>query len=131
MHQTSTSGTPSIISDRLRQLAEQDRDVMEKGVKAFVSYVRAYKEHHCKFIFRITDLDLAQLGTAFGLLRLPKMPELRKAAGALASFKQSPVNPDIVKVQACLATKAGFFASSASGLLTVAGLSNSGKLVAV
>ncbi len=28
------------------------RLVMEAGTKAFVSYVRAYKEHHCKFIFR-------------------------------------------------------------------------------
>ena len=26
---------------------------MEAGMKAFVSYVRAYKEHHCKFIFRL------------------------------------------------------------------------------
>lgn len=83
---------------RLRQLAEQDRDIMEKGVKAFVSFVRAYKEHHCKYIFRITDLDLPQLGTAFGLLRLPKMPELRKAAGALAAFQPSSVDPDQVKV---------------------------------
>jgi hypothetical protein len=37
---------------RLRQEAEGDREVMEKGVKAYVSYVRGYKEHHCKFIFR-------------------------------------------------------------------------------
>lgn len=29
------------------------RLVMEAGTKAFVSYVRAYKEHHCKFIFRL------------------------------------------------------------------------------
>jgi len=26
---------------------------MEAGTKAFVSYVRGYKEHHCRFIFRI------------------------------------------------------------------------------
>lgn len=26
---------------------------MEAATKAFVSYVRAYKEHHCKFIFRL------------------------------------------------------------------------------
>ena len=26
---------------------------MEAGTRAFVSYVRGYKEHHCKFIFRI------------------------------------------------------------------------------
>ena len=25
---------------------------MEKGIKAFVSYIRAYKEHHCSYIFR-------------------------------------------------------------------------------
>jgi len=27
--------------------------MMESGTKAFVSYVRGYKEHHCRFIFRI------------------------------------------------------------------------------
>jgi hypothetical protein len=26
---------------------------MEAGMRAFVSYIRAYKEHHCKFIFRM------------------------------------------------------------------------------
>jgi hypothetical protein len=36
----------------LRRQAEGDRELMEGGVKAFVSYVRGYKEHHCKFIFR-------------------------------------------------------------------------------
>lgn len=25
---------------------------MEKGLKAFVSFIRAYKEHHCSYIFR-------------------------------------------------------------------------------
>ena len=29
------------------------RLIMEAGTKAFLSYVRAYKEHHCKFIFRM------------------------------------------------------------------------------
>ena len=29
------------------------RLIMEAGTKAFVSYVRAYKEHHCKFVFNI------------------------------------------------------------------------------
>jgi ATP-dependent RNA helicase DDX55/SPB4 len=37
----------------LRALALQDRDILEKGIKAFVSYVRGYKEHQCKYIFRI------------------------------------------------------------------------------
>lgn len=60
-----------------RHLAETDRDVMEKGTRAFVAHVRAYKEHQCKFIFRLPELDLSELGRVFGLLRLPVMKEVR------------------------------------------------------
>ena len=60
-----------------RSLCETDRDVMEKGTKAFVSHVRGYKEHHCKFIFRIAEVDMNLLGRLFGLLRLPAMQEVR------------------------------------------------------
>ncbi|KAL3155393.1 hypothetical protein ABBQ38_010952 [Trebouxia sp. C0009 RCD-2024] len=80
-----------------RQLSEQDRDVMDKGVKAFVSHIRAYKEHQCRFIFRLADMDLAQLATAFGLLQLPKMPELKKARQRAQSFQASQVPPQSVK----------------------------------
>jgi ATP-dependent RNA helicase DDX55/SPB4 len=59
-----------------RCLAERDRDVMEKGTRAFVAHVRGYKEHQCKFIFRLQELDLCQLGRMFGLLRLPVMKEV-------------------------------------------------------
>lgn len=38
---------------QLRAAAQKDRDVMEKGLRAFVSYIRAYKEHHCNFILRL------------------------------------------------------------------------------
>ena len=81
-----------------RKLAEQDRDVMEKGVKAFVSFVRCYKEHQCRFIFRLADLDLGQSGTALGLLRLPKMPEMRKSKQGTREFVPSPIDPNDVKV---------------------------------
>ena len=30
---------------RVRHAAEQDRNIMEKGTRAFVSYVRGYREH--------------------------------------------------------------------------------------
>lgn len=42
------------------------------------------------------DLDLAKLGNAFGVLRLPKMPEVKKAKG-LEAFVPSKVDPDSVK----------------------------------
>lgn len=90
-----SNGTAHLL---FRKLSEQDRDVMDKGVKAFVSYIRAYKEHQCKFIFRLPDMDLALLGTAFGLLQLPKMPELKKARQRLQTFQASTVAPQSVKV---------------------------------
>ena len=36
----------------VKSMALRDRDVLEKGTRAFTSYIRAYKEHHCAFIFR-------------------------------------------------------------------------------
>lgn len=56
--------------------------IMERGTKAFVAYVRGYKEHHCKFVFQMSDLDLNHLAQTFGLLRLPVMKEVRRAASA-------------------------------------------------
>lgn len=37
---------------KIRAMVMEDRDMLEKGTKAFTSYVRAYKEHKCAFIFR-------------------------------------------------------------------------------
>ena len=38
------------VHTTFRRLSEQDRDIMEKAVKAFVSFVRAYKEHQCRSV---------------------------------------------------------------------------------
>jgi ATP-dependent RNA helicase DDX55/SPB4 len=46
-------------------------------MKAFVSFVRAYSKHEASYIFRIKDLDLVGVAKGFGLLRLPKMPEMK------------------------------------------------------
>lgn len=62
-----------------RKLQLQDRAYFDKANQAFVSYIRAYKNHECNFILRDKDLDLSGLATAFGLLKLPKMPELKNA----------------------------------------------------
>lgn len=42
---------PDVLEDVIK-LVLADRDILEKGTKAFTSYIRAYKEHHCAFIFR-------------------------------------------------------------------------------
>lgn len=53
----------------VKSLVTSDRDYLEKGTKAFTSYIRAYKEHECSFIFPFSSLDLGELATAFCLLR--------------------------------------------------------------
>ncbi|KAF5839103.1 DEAD-domain-containing protein [Dunaliella salina] len=99
-------GAPAEVGSLLRAEAESDREFMEAGTRAFVSYLRGYKEHHCRFIFRIQDLSLGRLASSLGLLRLPHMPEVKKAlmaqpsggsAGCLEHFSPSTVDIDAVK----------------------------------
>ena len=49
-----------------------------KSIKAFVSFIRAYSKHEASYIFRVKDLDLIGVARSYGLLRLPKMPELKQ-----------------------------------------------------
>eukprot|EP01132_Coremiostelium_polycephalum_P007792 gene7792-9591_t len=69
--------SPPDIMAQVKKAAQQDRDLMEKSIVAFVSHVRAYKEHLCPFIFVFHKLDIGKLATGFGLLYLPRMPELK------------------------------------------------------
>jgi len=43
---------PDVLPSIRKLLVLNDRDVLEKGTKAYTSYIRAYKEHQCGFIFR-------------------------------------------------------------------------------
>ncbi|KAK9154027.1 hypothetical protein Sjap_001507 [Stephania japonica] len=72
----SSHDVPDVVP-QIRAAAKKDRDIMEKGVKAFVSYVRAYKEHHCSYIFRWKELEIGKLGMGYGLLQLPSMSEVK------------------------------------------------------
>ncbi|XP_068642560.1 DEAD-box ATP-dependent RNA helicase 18 [Aristolochia californica] len=74
------------IVPKIRSLAKKDRDVMEKGVKAFVSYMRAYKEHHCTFIFRWKDLEVGKMAMGYGLLQIPSMPEVKHHSLSVEGF---------------------------------------------
>jgi ATP-dependent RNA helicase DDX55/SPB4 len=65
----------------IRRQVLADRALYDKGQRAFVSWVKAYSKHQASSIFRVTDLDWTDLGHAWGLMRLPKMPELKKWDG--------------------------------------------------
>ncbi|KAJ4481564.1 DEAD-domain-containing protein [Lentinula edodes] len=63
--------------ENIRQKLLTDRSLHNQAAKAFVSFVRAYSKHEASYIFRTKDLDIVGLAKSFGLLRLPKMPELK------------------------------------------------------
>ncbi|KAJ4360621.1 ATP-dependent rRNA helicase spb4 [Didymosphaeria variabile] len=68
-------------SKKMRAVAKTDRAIFDKAQRGFVSWVRAYSKHTASSIFRVSDLDWEDLGHAWGLLRLPSMPELKKFDG--------------------------------------------------
>lgn len=84
-------GGGSKVLNRIKRIVMKDRDVLEKGTKAYTSYIRAYKEHKCSFIFRFASLDLGALATSFCLLRLPKIPELHDKK----KINFTPVGPEV------------------------------------
>jgi ATP-dependent RNA helicase DDX55/SPB4 len=55
-----------------RNTVKTDRDMHDRGMKAFVSWARAYTKHEASYIFRIKDLDLGRVATGYGLLKVRK-----------------------------------------------------------
>ena len=65
----------------VREMMLKDRDFVDKVLLlwfdpdsksqiAFVSFIRAYKEHHCSYIFRLSKLDVGKLAVGFGMLQV-------------------------------------------------------------
>ena len=68
-------------TEAIRKTVLSDRAFNDKAKRGFVSWVRSYSKHQASSIFRTADLDWEDLGNAWGLLRLPKMPELKNWEG--------------------------------------------------
>ena len=66
---------------KARKIVMTDRALHDKAQRGFVSWVKAYSKHQASSIFRVADIDWEDAGTAWGLLKLPKMPELKKWNG--------------------------------------------------
>lgn len=90
-----SGSTNESFFELLRRLNSKDRDLLDRSTKAFVAFIRFYQEHQAKFIFRLKDLDISGVAKSFGLLRLPRMPELKGISSI--DFKESPVNISEIK----------------------------------
>ena len=78
---TVMEGEASEVSSRLRTVVLGDRAIHDKAQRAFPSWVKSYSKHQASHIFRINELNWETLGQGWGLLKLPKMPELKKWEG--------------------------------------------------
>lgn len=82
--------------EKLHKLQLKDKDIFDKGTRAFVSHVQAYTKHECNAILRLKDLDLGRVATAYGLLQMPRMPELKNCENT--NFIGPKCDVDITKL---------------------------------
>lgn len=72
-----TDDEAAAVSAKIRAQAQADREIFQLAQRAFVSWARSYIEHQATSIFRVADLDWVDLAKGYGLVELPKMPEVR------------------------------------------------------
>jgi ATP-dependent RNA helicase DDX55/SPB4 len=65
------------LQRQFRKFILEDRARHEMGVQSYVGFIRYYSKHMASSIFRLTSFDYLGLAKAYGLLRLPKMPETK------------------------------------------------------
>lgn len=83
-------GITTNFYENFRDWILEDRDRFDKGVKAYVAFIKYYSNHSATSIFRLQSLDYVGIAKMYGLFRLPRMPEITKY---LVTEKQEGVFP--------------------------------------
>ncbi|KNE59716.1 hypothetical protein, variant [Allomyces macrogynus ATCC 38327] len=65
-----------------------DRDLLDKSILAFTSYVRSYTAHELSYIFQLKKLDLVALVRQFALVKVPNMPEIKRNSEVVDQLAQ-------------------------------------------
>ncbi|CCW61400.1 unnamed protein product [Phytomonas sp. EM1] len=68
--------SPSVLA--LRRAACGNEKLLNLATRAFVSFIRAYKEHECRHIFRLQLIDLTDLTHGFGIFKVPNCGEIKR-----------------------------------------------------
>lgn len=87
----SEQGVRDMIRSAIRDATLADRAILEASEKAFLSFVRAYKEHRCGYLFKVKDVDFNSISDSFGLLRLPRFHEFTKVKEKISSRNEEGV----------------------------------------
>ncbi|KAG8341270.1 DEAD DEAH box helicase Helicase conserved C terminal domain [Trypanosoma vivax] len=67
----------AVLELRRAMREESNRKLLELAARAFVSFIRAYKEHECRYIFQLQLIDLTDLTHSFALFKVPKCGEIK------------------------------------------------------
>lgn len=74
---------------KMKNLIKVDRDLYERSISALTAFVRAYKNHKLSIVFVFNEINLTSLLeyiyifcynviiSSFGIIKKPKMPELK------------------------------------------------------
>lgn len=87
------------VSESIREKAQADTDYRTLGMQAFVSYIRYYSTKLCLRQLLYPKLSIAELAKSFCLLKLPKMPELKKTYKKLSEEFEMNDNDHAVQAQ--------------------------------
>nr|VZI10836.1 unnamed protein product [Spirometra erinaceieuropaei] len=87
--------TSAVVHAKVQKICCADRLLYEKSIKAYVSFIQFYRKHECTLLFKVKELDFGGLANAYGLLRLPQMPEMRDAN--ISGFVNSGVDVSTLK----------------------------------
>ncbi|XP_059612514.1 probable ATP-dependent RNA helicase DDX55 homolog [Phlebotomus argentipes] len=68
----------SHLNKQLHRMQIEDRALFDTANRAFVSHIRAYSKHECSLLLRLQDVPLGSVAMSYGLLKLPKMPEIKQ-----------------------------------------------------
>lgn len=81
----------SKVAATVRDSIVKDRAVLDASEGAFLSYIRGYKEHKCRYILKLDNLDVGSVARSFGLLRLPRFHEFKKLRAKIDFTKDASV----------------------------------------
>lgn len=87
-HDAVSKSSCEAVFTAIRAATIADRAILEASESAFLSYIRAYKEHKCRYLLKLEEVDFNSICDSFGLLRLPRFHEFKKLRSKIASRKE-------------------------------------------
>ncbi|CAD8165649.1 unnamed protein product [Paramecium octaurelia] len=81
------------LREKCLKIVTTDRDIIEKGKAAFISFIRSYKEHKLQILFQFNQLNIGKVAYSFFLLRIPRIKEILSKK---IEFEQSQIDPNSI-----------------------------------